>query len=192
MRKTHFWTDEEKLWIKNNIEGVPIKKLCEKFNEHFNLNISHSTFKSFIYRYGFKNSRDEHFKKGHLPWNLGTKGIMRPNKGSFRTKGSHRPERPIGYETIYSNGYTKIKTEDGWRLKHHVLWEQHSGEPVKPDEMVIFLDKNPKNCTIENLQKITKGNLALINQAIGWTEDAEINETIINLAKLRGALNKHE
>lgn len=40
------------------------------------------------------------FVKGHKPWNKGTKGICKPNSGSFK-KGQVSPKKGLTYEEIY-------------------------------------------------------------------------------------------
>jgi hypothetical protein len=50
------------------------------------------------------------------------------------------------------NGYTYVKTPQGWKLKHRYLMEMHLDRPLKPNERVHFKDGNRHNIDIGNLE----------------------------------------
>lgn len=63
-----------------------------------------------------------------------------------------RTSAPIGTEHKQPNGYVMVKTEEGWRYKHHIVAEQMLGRPLTSDERVIFTNgtrDNPTPKTIE-------------------------------------------
>lgn len=63
------------------------------------------------------------------------------------------PVRPIGSEN--SRGDI-VKTEDGtWKTKKRAVWEKHNGE-IPEDHVVIALDGNKNNLSIENLEIVPK------------------------------------
>jgi hypothetical protein len=64
----------------------------------------------------------------------------------------------IGSITTSQNGYQYIRTETGWRLRHHVIAEEHIlRRPLEPYEIVRFRDGNKKNIHPDNLLVARKG-----------------------------------
>lgn len=82
-------------------------------------------------------------------------GRLKPrgNKPSFLSK-------PIGTERIDKDGYIRIITSEGERLKHHVVF----GKPIGKDEILIFADGDKTNCTIDNLMLIKRKYIGAINR----------------------------
>ncbi len=109
------------------------------------------------------------FRKGQTPAN---KGLRRPGYSVGRgrmqqtqfTKG-HRPRngQPVGSIHTNPDGYLEIKMREGrwnaseghaWQLLHRELWKRERG-PIPPKHIVVFKDRDPKNCAIENLELIS-------------------------------------
>lgn len=64
----------------------------------------------------------------------------------------------IGTERWSQNGYLTVKTEEGWRYKHHIVAEEKLGRPLEPTERVLFgngdrKDFDPNNIWIETSKK---------------------------------------
>lgn len=57
----------------------------------------------------------------------------------------------VGTERWSQNGYLTVKTEEGWRYKHHIIAEEKLGRPLEPTERVIFYDGNRKNFDSTNI-----------------------------------------
>lgn len=57
-----------------------------------------------------------------------------------------------GAERVAKNGYWYVRTEDGWRLKHHVVMEAELGRPLQDNERVYFIDGDKKNIVASNLE----------------------------------------
>ena len=112
--------------------------------------------------------RDSTFiKKGNVPWN---KGISHPASGrSAQTqfKKGIKPKnwRPIGSERITKDGYLQRKmTDTGVSRKdfvpvHHLVWLEHTGQPVPKGHALIFKDGNNRNLDISNLELLTRADL---------------------------------
>jgi hypothetical protein len=62
-----------------------------------------------------------------------------------------RPPSKVGEERVYTNGYTYIRTQQGWRLKHHVLAEQALGRALRTNERVLFQDGDRTNLSSDNI-----------------------------------------
>jgi hypothetical protein len=68
-----------------------------------------------------------------------------------------RKQAPLGTETVNQNGYTQVKTEDGWRAKHVLIAEKNLGRKIDPTkEMVRFDDGDRTNFSPENIKVIPK------------------------------------
>lgn len=68
----------------------------------------------------------------------------------------------IGTERQQPNGYWVIRTETGWRFKHHVVAEQTVlKRPLQPNESVRFRDGDQNNIHPDNLLVVTKGDTNL-------------------------------
>lgn len=59
-----------------------------------------------------------------------------------------------GDTMVNRNGYHHTKTEEGWRLTHHVLAEEVLGRPLATGEMVRFKDGDRTNLDKDNLEII--------------------------------------
>jgi hypothetical protein len=71
------------------------------------------------------------------------------------------PENPEDYEQyITKHGYIIRKVADNgrvtdWRWAHYYNWEE-AGYEVPPGYVLAFMDGNPQNVEVENLELITK------------------------------------
>jgi hypothetical protein len=108
----------------------------------------------------YEKIRHTMFKKGSIP-------------GNFRTDGSER---------ISKDGYLEIKVNGRWIYKHRYIWKQLNGAINKTD-VVRFKDKNPLNCTIENLELVSQKENMIRNSIYRFPE--EIVSTIIFLQRLK-------
>lgn len=64
------------------------------------------------------------FPKGNIPWNQGTKGLVKPNKGSFK-KGEHR-----SFATEFKKGgMPRWKGEKAGYVSKHTWIYKHLGQP---------------------------------------------------------------
>jgi hypothetical protein len=64
----------------------------------------------------------------------------------------------VGSTRVAPNGYHYVKTEDGWRLKHHVVMEEHLGRKLEEGERVHFKSgSNKANFTAEDLVLVQQG-----------------------------------
>lgn len=176
-------------WLRENIQGTRFKDLAGMFNERFGLNIGVAAIISLCDRFGLHNGIDSRFNpamltagepyrfpKGHVPANKGKKGVSYPGMEATQFKKGNLPQtwKPLGTETIRSDGYTwvKIAEPNKWREKHRLIWEAANGQ-VPTGHAVIFADGNKQNITLENLILITRAQLVRLNQKnlIGGSAD---------------------
>ena len=140
------YTQEHTDYITANIQGCPFKDLTDMFNKQFGMNLRVSAMISLSARHGLHNGRDTRldkgweptqFKKGHVPFNKGKKGVFLGGKiaEAAQFKKGHKPHnyKPIGTERVNGDGYVDIKIADpnNWKGKHILVWEAANG-PAPP------------------------------------------------------------
>lgn len=87
-----------------------------------------------------------------------------------------------GDERVARNGYWYVKTEDGWKLKHRWLVEQHLGRELTSEERVVFKDNDRTNFDINNLEIQVKASIS--KKARKARLEARKEEIEAELAKL--------
>lgn len=192
----HRWTDEEKEFLRQNVEGTPIHKLTEMFNEHFDADMKYGQVRGTVKRMKLRCGVATQFKKGHITWN---KGIPIYNENCERTqfKEGHKPANylPIGTERINKDGYRMIKVSDEggynhrWKLKHKVMWEEINGE-VPHGHNLVFLDGNRLNEDMNNLALIKRSELARLGHQKLINSDAEVTKTGINIVRIQQRISE--
>lgn len=185
-------TEEQEKFICLNVKGKGNEELTELVNKKFNLNLSRQQIKTWKNNHNVTSGLTGYFPKGHVPINKGTKGMFNVggNKTSF--KKGHQPTnyKPVGTERIDSKeGYIIIKVQDEgpwekrWRQKHRVVWEKENG-PIPKGHVLIFLDQDKTNCSLDNLRLITQNQNARLNQNHWRFDCPEATEASLNLVKL--------
>lgn len=100
------------------------------------------------------------FKPGNVPFNKGTKGLTGRNRTSFKKGQQPHNTKHDGAVTVRTDSsgtaykYTRIKSGK-WVLYHRHLWEQANG-PIPEGHILVFRDRDPMNCELDNLELITR------------------------------------
>jgi hypothetical protein len=143
------------------------------------------------------------FKKGNVPWTLGTKGIagMHPNSRHTQFKkgemsGSARAKYvPIGSYRISKDGYLEQKVTDDpnlvparrWVGVHRLVWEAANGA-IPRSHVVCFLPGRRTNVldeiTLDALELVHRGELARRNHPRARSPE------LAKLVQLKGAITK--
>ena len=191
-RVKHRWTKEEKEYLSEITPGRHYKEILEMMNDKFEYQFTYRQVKSAIIRFNLKTGFNGRFEKGHVPAIKGTKGIMKPNKTSFKKGHVHWNKKPIGSERVSVDGYTEIKVADPdkWRLKHRVMYEKYHNVVLNPKELVIFADGDKSNITKENLLLVDNEQLLILNQNGLINENRELTKTGLNIANIIIKLNE--
>ena len=104
------------------------------------------------------------FKKGLVPWNKDTKGVMKVNSGSFAKGQIPINKLPIGSEvtrTTKKDGVRVwVKVVDNgnikdWKLRAVAVWENTNG-PVLPGYVIHHKDRNKCDDRLSNLEMLTR------------------------------------
>lgn len=137
----HRYTKEQDEWLCENISRYTYPDLMVAFNEKFHTSQSYYNVKSHCIRKGFKGGRsDQKGYKNHRSTPIGTEKIYR---GRIYVKVSDAP-----------SGRRAKNHMANWRPKGQVVWEQHYGK-MPEGYVVVYLDGNPLNCDISNLECTT-------------------------------------
>lgn len=145
------------------------------------------------------------FKKGHVPAN---KGLRRPGyaagrmaetqfKAGTRSGAAARNWVPVGTVLVDPDGYKRIKVREtqpgeasgfgnskAWPQYHRHLWEREHG-PIPAGRVVVFRDGDRRHCSLDNLELISRSELARRNTMWG-RYPRELAEAI----QLNGALKR--
>lgn len=185
------FNSQQEAFIRANVQGISNQELTDLINQEFGLNVTRQQVKTFKSNHKITSGLTGHFQKGCTPPNKGSKGVY--NVGGNRTsfKPGRKPKNylPVGSERIDTDGYTLIKVQDEgpwqerWKHKYRVLWEEVHG-PIPKGHCLIFLDGNKQNLSLNNLQLITKKQLARLNQNHLISSDPEITKTGIIIADI--------
>lgn len=206
IRKIGFYLPEEQVrFIKDNGRGNDNAALAKLVNDKFGTTYTERKIGSIRYRYGAVSGlvtrvpNSGRFQKGHTPASKGRKqeefmsveGIERTKATRFKPGHTPANHRDVGSERINVYGYVEVKVAEPnkWRLKHQIVWEQHYGERIAED-MIIFLDGDKTNCSIENLATVTKSVNARLNQNHLRSRSPEITKVSITLGKLIAQTHK--
>lgn len=190
MRKPHYFAKEEIAYLREIAPGRTTKEMTEMFNQHFGLSLVAQQIKSARANYKIRSGLDMKFQKGKASWNKGMKGIdlsgENGKKTQFKKGNIPSGHRPVGSERVSRDGYVELKVAEPnkWKHKHVYLWEQVHG-PIPEKHVIFFLDQNKKNAVLENLRLLSRRELVLVNKMGLLSNDPQLNQAVLNLAKLR-------
>lgn len=194
-------TWEQKQWLIDQYQGMTQAELLQAFNTEFNRTLGANQLRAFLKNHKIRSGRTGYFEKGQQPWNTGTKGVMKPNSGCFKPGQEARNRRPLYSERIDTkDGFILIKVPERcphtgrptrFKHKHVWIWEQVHG-PVPEGMCVSFIDGDKLHCELENLELVTRGELAIRNKLQLNRQPEELKPAIKALAKLRVKANELE
>jgi len=182
------YTDEHKEFVRDNIKKYTYRDMTAIFNEKFALSISTTAMRGNFARWNLKTGRDTRFKNGYKPFNKGTVGLMKANKGSFKKNHCNENTAPIGTERIRTDGYTYVKTAmpNTWQEKHRLIYGD-----IPEGFVVIFKDGNRTNFDPENIEAIPRNESFNLNKN-GYSSAPEALKPLIRaVAKIETALQKN-
>ena len=75
------YTKVQDLFLIDNVKGITLEELTDKFNKQFDLNLSKSAIANRKHTLNISSGiTGGQFEKGHVSWNKGTKGLTHANK----------------------------------------------------------------------------------------------------------------
>ncbi len=205
------YTPEIEDFIKENIKGVKYKDMAEILFERFNLKVNPDALGQWCCKHKMPNGLTGCFEKGHIPINKGKKWdeYLTKEQQERCRKTCFSSERvvnhqdytwyhKVGDERLDKDGYVMIKLYEhakdngggkknstrAWVLKHRYIWEQNYG-PIPEGHIVIFLDGNIRNFSIDNLAMISCAENAIINKLGLRYDDPELTKIGVQISKLK-------
>lgn len=179
-------------FVKNEIQGTSVKDMVTLINDRYGAGtITYLKLKAYLNNHKLHTGRDTRFKKGQEAHNKGKPFIAGGRSAETQFKKGHKPHnyKPVGTIIYDKDGYKIIKVSDEgrqrdkWCFLHRHNWEKEHGE-IPQGHIVIFLDGNKENCSLDNLALIDrKENIVMTRQRLR-TSDAELTKTGLALAKL--------
>ena len=193
----HKYLKIEDQFLIDNVKGITLKELTERFNNKFNLQLSESSIANRKAKLNIQSGIvGGQFIKGQIPFNEGKKwseymspkGQANSRKTTFKKGNIPTNCKPIGSERIDKNGYILIKIQDGhlnknWVRKHRYLYEQSHGK-IPKGYKVIFADGDNRNFDLNNLIMVSNAEELIMNQRKLISENAEHTKVGVNIAKL--------
>lgn len=145
-----------------------------------------------------RNGRDSRWQKGHPP----TAGCIK--KGEHRSRATEFKKGDISYKALpvgtevrvdKGRGYwkRKIAEPNKWQVRSRWVWEQANG-PLKKGDILIHIDGNPENDSLENLRLINNKVLGRVNSSGRFhgrrivKDETEWNQACISIACLEQKL----
>ena len=188
--KPHYWSKEEIDYLREITPGRYTKEITQLINEKFGLELTVQQIKTSMKRRKIKSGVSTRWEKGHVPYNKGTKGVSKPNKGSFKKGNKAINAMPIGTERDMQ-GYIEVKvSEKKWELKQRVLYEQYHNVKLEPNQVVIFLNTDKTDFSKENLYLTDRKTMMYMAKEKLWSKNEELNKTSVKIAELLKAIHE--
>ena len=187
----HKWQPYQIAWLKDNRYELNNVKLVAQFNRTHGLKLTSDQIIQACKRRRFQHKYIG-YQKGHVPWNAGLKGVNGSSSTTFKKGNPSHNTRPVGSERITKDGYWEVKVAEPrqWDAKHRLVWESVNG-PIPKGNLVLFLSDDKLNVNIENLQMVTRGELAVLNRHEGYGKQTpEVRLALINVVRLEQAAKR--
>ena len=185
-------TKEQEAFVISHYKGTPNKVLVNMINEKFGTRFTVRQIKSWKVNHDCNSGLTCQFQKGHVPINKGTKGVFNVggNKTSFKKGNKPHNIQPVGTQTYRTDGYwwTKI-SEAEWRQTHRLVWEEAHGS-IDDGQVLIFLDGDRDNITLENLELITEREHLKMNHDNYRFSNPNLTKAGIALTKTKLKINE--
>lgn len=192
-RETKLFPKKIKEFIKENYIGTGHREMAERLNNSFETQYTVEQIKGYYARFKLDSGLTGRFSKGHVPANKGMKGTGGWEPTQFRKGNVPINHKPVGSERINVYGYAEIKVAEPnyWRLKHHVIWEEHNG-PKPKGHKIIFGDRNPQNLSPDNLILVSNRQMATLNKKNLIQKDVDLTRTGIIMADIYQQISRRK
>lgn len=191
------WTQEKIDWFVSYVPGHTYHEIKQEYKKEFNDEITDNQIQNGCSRFKVHTgTRGGLFEKGIIPHNKHKTwdqiGYSKDTQERMRKtcfKAGHIPKnaKPIGYERVDRNGYTYIKTENGFILKSKYVYEKRYGK--LPDGYnAMFIDRDKTNFDPDNLIAVPR---KIMPKLVKYDyHDRESMQAAILSAKIEYAVNK--
>lgn len=196
------FTREQVELIRYGYQAYTLEVLTERLNETFGMAFTLAQVRSFTRNHQLKSGRTGQFVPGQAPPNKGVKGWDAGGRShETRFQPGRAPEEarnylPIGSVRFTRDGYMERKVTDAhpvparrWVMEHRLVWEAANG-PIPEGHVVVFLDGDRLNITVDNLRCVPRGVLQWMNKTGLNETSGEARKAAILTAELVTRANK--
>lgn len=182
-------------FLKENVKGIYLQELTDKFNKEFNCNLDKKHIECMKRKLNLTSGVDTKFKKGQTPYNKGKKMSQEQYKKikntMFKMGNKTYNTKELFSERVDKDGYTYIKVgqPNKWKLKHRWIFESMYGN-IPTGYKVIFADGNKQNFNSDNLMLVSNSELFIINQKGLYKNDKNLTKSGVLVAKVLDKVNK--
>lgn len=188
VRHNLLMSDEEAEYMASIIPGRLSRDVVRMMNEKFGSELTVRQVQAWKKNHKTPSGYDTRWRAGQKSWIKGRKFPGHTNAGCWEKGHIAFNNLPIGTIRRHDK-YWVIKVRDGklnenWELLHRHIWEQENG-PIPEGHRLIFRDGNRDNVTLENIVCVSTQDAAVAVLKYGLTDDPDINDVILNVAKLK-------
>ena len=187
-KETELYPKEVLEFILQNYKGKGHAKMAKILNEKFGTKYTTMQIKAFYGNRKLDSGVTGYFESGHIPPNKGKKGFCAKGseKGWFGKGHVPANKLPIGTILKKTDGYLWRKIGEGsrdWKQEHILRWEEKNGA-IPKGFCLTFLDGNRENVEISNLALVSRAEHVTLTKLNLRSEEPEITETGILIARL--------
>ncbi|MCP4470527.1 MAG: HNH endonuclease [Gammaproteobacteria bacterium] len=196
--RSSLFTREESELVAEWFTQMTAKAVAKRASKLFKRPFTADQIKEFTTRHDMKSGRTGRFEKGGVPANKGKKmpkgwAPGRMAETQFRPGDEPANLKSMWHERTDNDGYILMKCPItnphtgffGYYIpKHKWIWGQANG-PIPKNHVLTFIDDNPSNCVLENLEMISRGELCRRNKMQYKQADPEARQSIKLIAKLQ-------
>lgn len=183
MANRHSYTPEQLQYLRDMYPKLSRAELTVAFNEHFGLSLTKQKIAAAMKNHNITSGRDGRFKPGRtyrVP-----AGAQKANRTSFKKGRKPHNWLPVGSEKV-ADGYLYVKTEEPniWCSKSKLIWEEVNGE-IPKGHIIQFIDGDPLNCTLENMELISRRESLALNRLGYKSAPEELKPVLRKIALIR-------
>lgn len=175
MGSYHKFTKGEIQFISDNVKGISLQELTDRFNKKFGTNLNPCSIQGVKNRFNLKSEYHPYrFKPG-----------MKPIVQQKRC--------PVGTITDWeARGlYIKIKDPNTWIQYSHYIYEKYHNLKLNKNDAIVFIDGDKYNFDKDNLARLSFIENMNLNRMGGIdSNNKELNLARINIAKIQRILSE--
>ena len=185
-RPTELWPTEAQEWMRRNLRAHTYASAQAALRELTGREYTIAQLKHYAHGNGLVSAYNGRFLRGDPRAHLIAQGEHVSPGTEFRQgNNTGNLPAPVGTVSRSSDGHLlrKIAEPNKWKLVHRLVYEENFGE-IPEGMLVQFLDGNHDNCSPDNLVLVSRAEQAVINRYRLRTQDPELMQAGINVAKI--------
>lgn len=175
MGSYHKFTKDEIKFISDNVKGISLRELTDRFNKKFGTDLPPSSIQGRKKRFNLKSGY-------HPSWfTCGMKPIVQQKRC------------PVGTIMDWeSRGmHIKVKNPNTWRMYSHYMYEKYHNLKLNKNDAIVFIDGDKYNFDKDNLARLSLIENINLNRMGGIdSSNKELNLARINIAKIQRILSE--